>query len=483
MLPVSMGSLLSYAFAAYLVVTGIFIIAENRRPSATFAWMMLFALLPGAGVVVYLLFGRKVFGQTRRLAQQDLTNRLKPVLERLEPEHRAAMEALAREGEHDALIAQLIASTSLSHVSTGNRVELLRNADAAYPALFEDLKRARHSIHLQYFSWGSDELCEGLKDVLAQKVAEGVTVRILYDPLGSLTMLKRSYLREMRAAGIMMRPLSKLWRIHTISYRNHRKIAVIDGLVGHTGGLNIGGEHLEPPPGFDLWRDTNVRIEGTAVSLLQAVFVTDWRNATDEDILTLDLFPEPPADLAGARLPVQMALSGPDSRWASIRQLYFAMITNARERICLQSPFFILDDTIAEALKTAALQGVDVRIMISERGTGQFLPYWAANTYLKDVARSGAKILLYRTGYLHAKIAAMDGRVCTIGSANIDIRSFSINYELNAVFYHEALTRAVEADFDRDALECVEFTARDYAARKPWLRFRDSLARLLSPLL
>ena len=159
------------------------------------------------------------------------------------------------------------------------------------------------------------------------------------------------------------------------------------------------------------------------------------------------------------------------------------MITNARERICIRSPFFILDDTIAEALKTAALQGVDVRIMISERGTGQFLPYWAANTYLKDVARSGAKILLYRTGYLHAKIAAMDGRVCTIGSANIDIRSFSINYELNAVFYDEALTRAVEADFDRDALECVEFTARDYAARKPWLRFRDSLARLLSPLL
>ena len=476
-------TVLTYAFAAYLIATGYFIVAENRKPSATFAWMLLFALLPGIGVIVYLLFGRKYFGQTTRLMRQELTARLRPLVEGLEPQHAAALDRLARAGEHDTLIAELVARTSLSVVTTRNRLTVLRNASEAYPALFEDLKAARRSIHMQYFSWGSDELGEGLLDVLAQKVAEGVEVRILYDPLGSLTMLRRSYLRRMRAAGIRMEPVSRLWRIHTISYRNHRKIAVIDGLVGHTGGLNIGGEHLKPPPGFALWRDTNVRIVGAAVSLLQAVFTIDWRNATGEDLFHESLFPDEAPDLSDADLPVQFSLSGPDSRWAAVRQLYFSMITNARERIFIQSPFFILDDTIAEALKTAALQGVDVRIMISERGTGQHLPYWAANTYLADIARSGATILLYRTGYLHAKIAAMDGRVCTIGSANIDIRSFSINYELNAVIYDQAITRAVEDDFHRDALECVPFTAEAYDRRSPHMRLRDSLARLLSPLL
>ncbi len=476
---------LTWAFGLYMAAVTVYIVSENRRPSATFAWMLLFAVLPGAGLLLYFLFGRDMrrFGLSRTLTRQDLLRHLGPLLERLRPEHEAALRAMEAEGGAGAALARLVANSAHSTVTTRNRVEVLQNAAEAYPRLMDDLRGARDSIHLQYYSWGSKWLGEELKALLLAKVAEGVEVRILYDPVGSLLMLKRRYLRAMREAGIEMRPFSKLWRLHTISYRNHRKIAVIDGCIGHTGGLNIGHEHVRPAPGFKLWRDTNLRVVGSAASVLQAVFVVDWRNATGQDLFVPRYFPPATEEARGGDVPVQITLSGPDSQWRAIRQLYFAMIGAARERVLIQSPFFIIDASIAEALKAAALRGVDVRIMISARGTGQQLPYWAAHTYMEAIAASGATVLLYRTGYLHAKTVTTDGRVCSIGSANWDIRSFSINYELNAVVYDEATAGAVEAGFLRDMAECEPFTVEGYRARGRLVRFRDSVARLFSPLL
>lgn len=485
MMPAPILTALSLGFAAYLVVIGVYIIAENRRPSATLAWMLLFALLPGVGVVLYLLFGRQHqnFGLTGKLMRQELDARLAPLIAGLEPEHRAALARMEAEDGSAASLSELVRNTTRSTVTTRNRIELLQDAPNAYPRLIEDLRGATHSIHLQYFSWNADAFGEELKDILTEKAAQGVAVRILYDPVGSIFMLRRRYIRQMRAGGVRFEPFSKLWRVHTISYRNHRKIAVIDGRVGHTGGLNIGGEHIHPPRGFRLWRDTNIRMTGSSVALLQAVFAVDWRNATGEDLFHPDHFPPTPAELRDAWLPVQLTLSGPDSEWQAIRQLYFAMIVGARERVYLQSPFFILDTSIAEALKAAALSGVDVRVMISERGARQYVPYWAANTYMREIAASGAQVLLYQPGYLHAKTVIADGRVCSIGSANIDIRSFGINYELNAVIYDEAFSQRLEQDFLRDMQDCREFTVEGYRAGNPLLRFRDSLARLFSPLM
>lgn len=475
---------LSLSFGAYLVLTGIYIISENRRPSATFAWMLLFAVLPGAGVVVYLLFGRRHrdFGRTGMLMRQELAERLGPVLSAIEPEHERAVGLIGGNGS-GASLSELVRNTSRSTITTRNEVRLLQNAAEAYPALIEDIRAARHSIHLQYFSWNTDALAEELLEILSAKVAEGVKVRIVFDPVGSFFMLRRRHVRAMRAAGIRMVPFSQLWRLHTISYRNHRKIAVIDGAVGHTGGLNIGCEHIAPPKGFKLWRDTNIRVVGSAATLLQAVFAVDWHNATGEDLFQPENFPSAPARLKDARQPVQITLSGPDSEWEAIRQLYFAMITNARKRVYMQSPFFILDTSISEALKAAALSGVDVRVMISERGTNQYVPYWAANTYMEEIAASGATVLLYQPGYLHAKTVITDGVICSVGSANIDIRSFSINYELNAVIYDPEISVQLEQAFLTDAEDCRVFTAEEYRARNAALRFRDSLARLFSPLM
>jgi cardiolipin synthase len=296
-------------------------------------------------------------------------------------------------------------------------------------------------------------------------------------------MLSPFYRRAMRAGGVRMEPYSPIWRLHTIGYRNHRRIAVIDGAVGYTGGLNIGNEHLDPGADFERWRDTHLRITGSATVVLQSVFAIDWRNAAGEDLLEGHFDASVPNSTRGRQAPVQITVSGPDSQWAAIRQLYFAMIVAARRTVRIQSPFFVLDASITEALKSAALAGVDVQVMISERGVGQIVPYWAGNTYADEVAAAGVKVHLYRRGYLHAKTISIDGEICSIGSANMDIRSFSINYELNAVIYDRETAQELEATFDRDLAACALFDRDDYR-RRPWpLRFRDSVTRLGSPLL
>jgi cardiolipin synthase len=476
---------LYYAAILYVAATGIFLVAENRRPTSTFAWMLLFVAVPVGGLVIYVLFGRnrKAFSRRRKLIQQDRPGHLADTLADVDRQHEAAVAVLERAGSPWVGLVQLLRSNAHSQVTLGNRAEVLQDAIEAYPRLVADIRAAKSSIHMQYYIWASDEFGAELRRLLLEKVAEGVEVRVLYDPVGSFFRLSPFYVRAMRRGGVRMRPFSQLWRLHTISYRNHRKITVIDGCIGHTGGLNIGKEHLIPSQDYGRWRDTHLRLEGAAALALQAVFAVDWANATDEELLDARYFPRPAEELRAAALPVQMCLSGPDSRWSAVRQQYFAMIAGARQRVQIATPFFVLDETVAEAIKIAALSGVEVQVMIGA-GPGQSrLPGWAANTYAREVAEAGAKVWLYEDGYLHAKTITVDGAVASVGSANWDIRSFSINYELNAVVYDATLARGLEDAFARDLPRCWRFEPGRYR-RKPWaVRFRDSVARLASPLL
>jgi cardiolipin synthase len=362
-------------------------------------------------------------------------------------------------------------------------VQIQQDAAEFYPSLIEDIKAARQSIHLQYFIWAVDPFTDTLKEILIEKARAGVEVRLLYDPIGSQAHVGRRYVRNMIAAGVRMAPTSPPYQLHTISYRNHRKITVIDGQIGYTGGMNIGREQLDGGEGFDYWRDTQVRLLGESVAILQSIFMVDWYNAARENLFYAKYFPAGAADPAEGDIPVQILTSGPDSQWAGIRQLYASMIASAHKHVYIQSPFFIPDITIAEALRTAALSGIDVKLMLSARPSGNRLPDWAGNTYIADIVESGARVFLYEKGYLHAKTISIDSQVCSIGSANIDIRSFSINYELNAVFYKEQVARDLEEDFQRDLEHCSEFHREMYEQRGAVSRFRDSVARVLSPLL
>jgi cardiolipin synthase len=278
-----------------------------------------------------------------------------------------------------------------------------------------------------------------------------------------------------------MYPFSPLYRLHTLSYRNHRKIAVLDGRIAYSGGLNMTQKHLTGPKGFSGWRDTHARLSGEAVPILQGVFATMWNNTTGENLFDEQYFPEAPSCDTG--VPVQVVSAGPDSQWEAIRQAYLAMIATAHRHVYLQSPFLIPDTSLAEAMKAAALAGLDVRLMIAPRGA-EFSPaYRAGLTYAADMARAGVRVLLYEGEYFHPKTVCVDSAICSIGSGNIDIRSFSINYETNLVIYDEAITCELEADFRADEEHCMEFSAAEYRARNRATRFLDSTMRLCSPLL
>jgi cardiolipin synthase len=485
-----------WLFAGYALLTGIFILLENRRPQATLAWMLLFLTLPGIGLGVYALFGRdrKAFSRQSKLARQNLQGTAAPLLEQLLARQDEEIGRLETQSPVRRRLMALVRRNSHSALTTRNRVAIQQNASTFYPSLMKDLRKAQRTIYLQFYTWADDAFTRELKAILIERAADGVEVRLLYDPFGSLLRLTRRYKRELSQGGVKWAPASALYRLHTISYRNHRKIAVVDGRVGYTGGMNIGQEHLDGGPTFDRWRDTQVRLEGEGAAVLQMVFLVDWYNATGEDLFAAGRFPslaegalpaqDRDADAVDGYVPVQILTSGPDSEWRGIRQLYFAMIMSAQHRVRLQSPFFILDATIAEALRAAALAGVAVDVMVSDRGEGlNQTPYWAANTYLAEVAAAGARVHMYRKGYLHAKTLCIDGEVCSIGSANLDIRSFSINYELNAVIYDPRLAQELEAAFEGDLNDCHPFDAAGYGRSSAPRRLRDSTARLLSPLL
>ena len=478
-------TILAMLLFLYALVTGVFLLMENRRPQSTLAWMLVFFFAPGFGLLVYLLFGRdsKAFSKRRKLLMQDLEANALPLLSPILSRQDAELSQLETQSLGRKPLAMLVRRNSLSVLSTRNRVEIQQDAAKFYPSLIEDLKTARHSIHLQYFIWGVDPFTDSLKEILINKAKAGVEVRLLYDPIGSQAHVGHRYVKEVLAAGIRMAPTSPFYHLHTISYRNHRKITVIDGTIGYTGGMNIGREQLSGGEGFDSWRDTQVRLVGQSAAVLQAVFMVDWYNAVRENLFYAKYFPADAIDPAEGDIPVQILTSGPDSQWAAIRQLYCFMIISAQRHVYIQSPFFIPDVTLAEALRAAALSGVDVKLMVSARPSGNRLPDWAGNTFIEDIVTAGVRVFLYEKGYLHAKTISIDSEICSIGSANTDIRSFSINYELNAVFYSKRIAKELESDFERDLEYCSEFDPEAYRKRGAAIRFRDSVARVLSPLL
>ena len=487
-----LGFILWTVYSVYVLIAAVYIISENRPPSVTMGWLLSFLALPFVGLLIYIFFGRTVQLTSQRfhLIAQDpegkLLHRLRPLVAR-QQELTAMIRDDDERPDNQRRLIEMGRRTGLSVLTAGDNVEILQDASVKYPRLEEDIEAATQSIHMEYFIWQADDYMQRFGDLLIRKAKEGVEVRVLFDALGSHFLLwkNRRYLHRLRRGGVKIHPYLSflgLWRLHTINYRNHRKIAVIDGKIGYTGGLNMGQEHLIGAKPYDGWRDTHLRFTGDTVSILQGIFATSWYNTTKESLSDLRYFPEQEA-LPQNPIPIQIVLSGPDSEWHAIQQQYFLMILSAQKHVYIQSPFFIPNSSIAEAIKVAALSGIDVKLMFAPRDTGGPIANWAANTYFLDMVDARAKVYLYQPAYMHAKTLSIDGAVCSIGTANMDIRSFTINYEMNALVYDAALAKELEDAFEKDLEHCVLFDAKAYRASSRLVRFRDSLARLLSPLL
>lgn len=322
-----------------------------------------------------------------------------------------------------------------------------------------------------------------MRDALIQKAKEGVQVRVLYDELGSRT-LRKKFFKELREAGGHVEVFfpSKLRPINLrLNYRNHRKLVIIDGMTGYVGGFNVGDEYLGLNPKFGYWRDTHIRLQGTAVHAIQTRFILDWNQASHHHTLTYipNHFPDyGPKGNVG----MQIVTSGPDSEWEQIKNGYIKMISNAKRSILIQTPYFIPDASLLDALRIACLSGIDVNIMIPNKPDHAFV-YWATLSYIGDLLKAGATVYIYDNGFIHAKTIVVDDEIASVGTANIDVRSFRLNFEVNAFIYDITIAKKLVSTFKEDLLVSRKFTYEEYLQRPLWIRIKESVSRLLSPIL
>ncbi|MET0299144.1 MAG: cardiolipin synthase [Flavitalea sp.] len=460
------------------------VISENRNPSKTLAYLLMFFALPFAGIVVYLLFGenyrKKKIYKKKWLTDQKTSEKFGDLMVRLS-EHVLRLHMDTIEG--NAQLVRLLSNDSRLPISVSNKVNVLRNGEEKFPAVLEALGNAKHHIHLEYYIFEEGQIAEMIREILIRKSREGVMVRIMYDDFGS--DLGKKYLNSLEDAGVKVYPFYKVY-FHLLAsrnnYRDHRKIIIVDGTVGFTGGINISDKYSNDPSMHNkmYWRDTHLRIEGDAVKLLQYLFLLNWNFCCDESVdIASGYFPKYEGE--GNQL-VQIAYSGPDSDRASIMLSYFAAINNAREYLYIATPYFIPNESILDALKKAALGKVDVRLMVPGLSDSKIVNA-AAMSYYQELLEAGVKIYLYKKGFTHSKTLLADRSLSMVGTANMDIRSFDLNFEVNAVVIDVDTHNTLKTQFENDIEECVEIELERWKNRSKGRKLFESLCRLLSALM
>lgn len=475
--------LLGIIGAINIILAIVIIFLERRNISSTWAWLMLLCFLPVLGFLLYLLLGQqftlrrifhwdrrahyyvqqKVNQQERHLKQHDFCSN-NPLIER----YRSLVYLHLNDAE--AILTE------------NNRVQIFTDGEDKFASLFFDIARARHHIHLLYYIIRSDELGTRLINALIRKLHEGVQVRLLYDDTGS-RQLSQKLIRRFRHAGGEIYPFfpAVLPGINLrINYRNHRKLVVIDGRIGYLGGFNVGDEYINRSTRFGFWRDTHLRIEGEAVNMLQSRFMLDWNQASKEDLSFIPFYDFSHHDYG--QTGIQVVASGPNSEWEQIKKGYIKMILSASQSLYLQTPYLVPDDSLLDALRIAALSGIDVKIMIPNKPDHPFV-YWASYAYAGELLRAGAKIYKYNKGFLHAKTLVIDEQIASVGSANIDVRSSRLDFELNAFIYDHQIAQKLANYFQYDLQQSTPLTWEEYQQRSSYIRLKESISRLLSPLL
>jgi cardiolipin synthase len=385
--------------------------------------------------------------------------------------------------EHPQKLFSLAQRLGNSPISFTTETRILTNGEETFSNIIQELKKAKHHIHLEYYIVRDDHIGGVLKDVLIQKVREGVKVRFIYDAVGSWK-LARSYIYELRNVGVEIvafGPLRLPLLNNKFNFRNHRKIIVIDGSVGFMGGLNIGDEYLGRNPNFGFWRDTHLMVKGEAVRTLQLIFLQDWYYSTDHSFLS-DEYLQTSLSLHHEHGGVQMIAGGPDSEWTIIKSIFFKMITSAEESVWIASPYFVPDDDIFQALKVAALSGLDVRLLVPKNPDKRIV-FHASRTYFPEMLAAGVRIFQYNEGFMHSKIVIVDHQLASIGTTNMDMRSFHLNFEVNAFLYRTESTQHLVNDFLEDIKVSQEVNIDEFTKRNMGLKILESTCRLLSPLL
>lgn len=465
-----------------VVFIAILIVLENRSPIKTISWVLVLVTLPIGGIIIYLFFGqeyrkKKMFSKKGLYYLEKLRKQTQDQLRRL-PKSEHLFEDKILNKRH---LINLMLSNSNALLSDNNEITILKNGNETFPAIFHAIGKARHHIHLEYYIIENDELGGQLKDLLIRKARQGVEVRLIYDDVGSWQLPKK-YIRELDEAGVKINCFMRVrfpMLTSRVNYRNHRKIIVIDGELGFTGGLNIADRYIHGTQALGQWRDTHLMVKGGAAISLQIVFMADWYFVFKEILKGEAYF----RDLApgGGKL-MQVVSSGPDSDWESIGQAYFSAIASAKERVYIATPYLIPTSDIIYAMKTAALGGIDIRILLPEKSDA-FFPKWGTDSYVEELLVAGVKIYHYKPGFTHSKLMVVDGIFSSVGTANMDFRSLETNFEVNAMIYDEEIAQKLELYFFEDLDSSEQLVLSEWQQRSKLRKTMESFARILSPML
>ena len=464
----------------FIFLIALFIFFESKNPSRTLSWLLILALAPVLGLILYMFLGNDIRKKIKTKNKENLDNTFIRNAALTQTNMINHTDFFTKtESKVDDKLVKLLLKNSNEPFSINNKVDVLTNGEETFSSIIDSIKMAKNYIHLEYFIIRDDEIGNEIKNLLIKKAIEGIRVRIIYDSVGCWK-IKEKFWMDLKNAGIEVYPflpvLSPMLS-RELNYRNHRKIVVVDGTVGFLGGLNIGDEYLgKKDLGF--WRDTHLKIEGESVFSIQNIFLNDWYFVSKQELKGEYLFPR--MDSVGESI-VQITSCGPDSDWKTIHQAFFSMITTAEKRVWLTTPYLVPDESLKMALITAALSGIDVSIIIPGK-PDHFFVYWASRDNIQEFLEAGVKIYTYETGFIHSKILIVDDVCASVGTANFDIRSLEINYEINAFLYDKKIIERLESDFLNDIENSKNIELNQHMERPFYNKFLEALGRLVSPL-
>lgn len=482
-----------------LVVLGVFIVndiiaiitvfREKRDIAATWAWLLVLTLIPVVGFIFYLFAGKKISQEKIfDLKTQERTGLAQLVS--LQKEQWQEQELMPKEilTVESRQVTKLFLETDEAILTKHNQVTLYTDGQEKFAALLADILAAKKHVHVEYYAIFSDEIGTKLKQALITVAKRGVKVKVIYDSLGSRGQ-RHGFFKDLEKVGGQAEPFFGHRRspIHSprFNYRAHRKLVIIDGEIGYIGGFNVGDQYLGKSKYFGNWRDTHLRIVGNAVIALQSRFFMDWNATIKGDKKRTKLtYADSYFPLSSVRgtTSIQIVSSGPDNENEAIKLGYLKLISSANKTIDIQTPYLIPDDSIYEALSVAALSGIKVRIMIPSKPDHPFV-YRATQYFAKALLEKGVEIYQYEDGFLHSKTFIVDDELASVGSANVDFRSFKLNFETNAFCYDRALVQKLQASFEQDLAKCSRLDEAHFRQQSVWLRFKQQFSRLLAPIL
>lgn len=475
--------LLPIAFILNIIFAVSIVFVRRKNPASVPGWLLVLFLLPIVGCFLYLVFGQsyrkeKMF-HIKHEADQKVTEEMAAQVQKIKS---SAEKPDSRWTGAFRRMALLLLQDNHALITTNNQITPYTDGKTKFADLLEAIRNARDHVHMEYFILKDDGLGRDIMKALTERALAGVEVRLLVDGVGS-GGLPRHFYDELTAAGgkhAIFFPSLISYFNYRVNFRNHRKIAVIDGETAFIGGFNIGDDYLGLDPKWGYWRDAAVRIRGTGALIAQMRFYLDWNFASPDKLEVRERYfhqsPLPEGSM------IQIVSGGPDTAWNPVKDSYLKMITTAVHTVYIQTPYFIPDQSVMDALHIAAQSGIDVRIMMPSRPDHMFV-YWAGHSYIEELLSSGVRAYTYDNGFLHAKTIVIDGLAASVGSANWDIRSFSLNFETNALIYDEKVAGHLKQAYLDDLSRCTELTPEWYAGRSWYFRVRSSLSRLFSPIL